>query len=164
MQFFFFIHLVRYVEYSTLGVGIRIDQLFGPYYEKDIQEGRITKEDALDIIQLLWIKLNELGLVYSPTVSSVYGGVASLQAVTIGGTDKKGKDVTNDLTFMVLEAARQLQLIEPSICLRLHDHTPDAVYQKAIDVIKTGVGYPSLFNDEALMPLLERWGVRTGRC
>jgi len=67
-----------------LGIGIRIDHLFGPFYERDLKEGRLTKEEALDILQLLWIKLNELGLVYSPTVSSVYGGVASLQAVTIG--------------------------------------------------------------------------------
>ncbi len=159
VQFFFFIHLIRYLEYSTLGVGIRIDHIFGPYYEKDLAEGRITKEEALDILQLLWIKLNELGLVYSPTVSSVYGGVASLQAVTIGGTDKDGRDVTNDLTYLALEAAKQLQLIEPSICLRIHEGTPEGVYEKAADVIKTGVGYPSLFNDEALLPLLDRWGV-----
>lgn len=159
LQFFFFIHLIRYVEYSTLGIGIRIDHLFGPFYERDLKEGRLTKEEALDILELLWIKLNELGLVYSPTVSSVYGGVASLQAVTIGGTDKNGKDVTNDLTYLVLEAAKQLQLIEPSIVLRVHDGTPDELYSKAVDVIKTGIGYPSLFNDEALMPLFERWGI-----
>jgi formate C-acetyltransferase len=159
VQFFFFIHLVRYLEYSTLGIGIRIDQLFGPFYEKDLKEGRITKEEALDILQLLWIKFNELGLVYSPLVSSVYGGVASLQAVTIGGTDTKGKDVTNDLTYLVLEAAKSLRLIEPSIVLRLHDKTPDELYSKAVDVIRTGIGYPSLFNDESLIPLFEKWGV-----
>lgn len=161
VQFFYFIHLVRYLEYSTLGIGVRVDHLFGSYYDKDLKEGRITEEDALGILQLLWIKLNELGLVYSPTVSSVYGGVASLQAVTIGGTDEDGKDVTNDLTYLTLEAARTLKLIEPSIALRLHDGTPDKVYEKAADVIKTGIGYPSLFNDDALIPLYERWGVPT---
>jgi len=159
VQFFYFIHLVRYLEYSTLGIGIRVDHLFGSYYEKDLKEGRITKEETLGILQLLWVKLNELGLVYSPTVSSVYGGVASLQAVTIGGTDETGNDVTNDLTYLVLEAARTLKLIEPSIALRLHNGTPDEVYEKAVDVIKTGIGYPSLFNDDALIPLYERWDV-----
>ncbi len=159
VQFFYFIHLVRYLEYSTLGIGIRIDQLFGPYYEKDLNEGRITQDETLGILQLLWIKLNELGLVYSPTVSSVYGGVASLQAVTIGGTDENGRDVTNDLTYLTMEAARSLKIIEPSIVLRMHDKTPDDVYSKAADVIKTGIGYPSLFNDDALIPLFERWGV-----
>ena len=159
VQFFFFIHLVRYLEYSTLGIGIRIDQLFGPFYEKDLQEGRLTREEGLDILQLLWIKFNELGLVYSPLVSSVYGGVASLQAVTIGGTDTNGKDVTNDLTYLVLEAAKNLRLIEPSVVLRLHEGTPDELYSKAVDVIRTGIGYPSLFNDESLIPLFEKWGV-----
>lgn len=159
IQFFYFIHLVRYLEYSTLGIGVRIDHLFGPFYEKDLKEGRITKEETLGILQLLWIKLNELGLVYSPTVSSVYGGVASLQAVTIGGTDENGKDVTNDLTYLTLEAAKTLKLIEPSIVLRMHKGTPDEVYSKAVDCIKTGIGYPSLFNDEALIPLFERWGI-----
>ncbi|OGP51513.1 MAG: hypothetical protein A2Y79_08355 [Deltaproteobacteria bacterium RBG_13_43_22] len=159
VQFFFFIHLIRYLEYSTLGIGIRLDHLLGPFYEKDLKEGRINKEETLDLLQLLWIKLNELGLVYSPTVSSVYGGVASLQAVTIGGTDKNGRDVTNDLTYLVLEAARQLRLIEPSIVLRIHNGTPEALYSKAVEVIKTGIGYPSLFNDEALIPLFKRWGV-----
>ncbi|MBN1801417.1 MAG: hypothetical protein JW891_07925 [Candidatus Lokiarchaeota archaeon] len=161
VQFFYFIHLVRYLEYSTLGIGIRIDKIFGPYYEMDLKEGRITKEETLGILQLLWIKLNELGLVYSPTVSSVYGGVASLQAVTIGGTDENGNDVTNDLTYLTMEAAKSLKIIEPSIALRIHEGTPDDVYSKAIEVIKTGIGYPSLFNDEALIPLYERWGVPT---
>jgi formate C-acetyltransferase len=159
IQFFYFIHLVRYLEYSTLGIGVRIDQVFGPYYEKDLKEGKITKEETLGILQLLWIKLNELGLVYSPTVSSVYGGVASLQAVTIGGTDENGKDVTNDLTYLVMEAAKTLKLIEPSIVLRMHKNTPDEVYSKAVDVISTGIGYPSIFNDEAYMPLFARWGM-----
>lgn len=158
-QFFFFIHLVRYLEYSTLGIGIRIDKLFGPYYAADLKAGRLDREGALDLLQLLWIKFNELGLVYSPLVSSVYGGVASLQAVTIGGTDHEGKDVTNELTYLVLEAAKNLRLIEPSICLRVHEGTPDELYSKALDVIKTGIGYPSLFNDESLIPLFKKWGV-----
>lgn len=159
IQFFYFIHLVRYLEYSTLGIGIRIDKLFGPYYEKDLAEGRLTRDGALDLLHLLWIKFNELGLVYSPLVSSVYGGVASLQAVTIGGTDKEGNDITNELTYLVLEAAKNLRLIEPSIVLRIHNGTPDELYSKAVDVIKTGIGYPSLFNDESLIPLFEKWGV-----
>jgi choline trimethylamine-lyase len=159
VQFFYFIHLVRYLEYSTLGIGIRIDHLFAPFYEKDLKEGRISREETLELLQLLWVKFNELGLVYSPLVSSVYGGVASLQAVTIGGIDKEGRDVTNDLTYLVLEAAESMRMIEPSIVMRVHKATPDKLLSKATDVIRTGIGYPSLFNDEALIPLLEKWDV-----
>jgi len=159
VQFFYFIHLVRYLEYSTLGIGIRLDYLLGPYYEKDLAEGRMTKDGALEILQLLWVKFLELGLVYSPLVTSVYGGVASLQALTIGGTDKEGRDVTNDLTYLVLETANTMRTIEPSIALRVHEGTPDELLSAATDTIRTGIGYPSLFNDEALIPLLEKWGV-----
>ena len=159
VQFFYFIHLVRYLEYSTLGIGIRIDHLLGPFYERDIEVGTLSRAEALEILQLLWVKVNELGLVYSPLVSSVYGGVASLQAVTIGGVDRDGNDVTNDLSYLVLETAETMRMIEPSIALRIHDGTPDALLSKAVDVIRTGIGYPSLFNDEALIPLLHKWNV-----
>lgn len=159
VQFFYFIHLVRYLEYSTLGIGIRLDYLLGPYYERDLEEGRVTRDEALEILQLLWVKFLELGLVYSPLVTSVYGGVASLQAVTIGGTDRKGQDVTNGLTYLVLETAKTMRTIEPSIALRVHEGTPEKLLSEATDVIRTGIGYPSLFNDEALIPLLEKWGV-----
>lgn len=161
VQFFYFIHLVRYLEYSTLGIGLRIDYLLGSYYEKDFEEGRITEDEAIEILNLLWVKFLELGLVYSPLVTSIYGGVASLQAVTLGGIDGEGRDVTNKLTYLVLEAAKQMRTIEPSIALRVHDHTPDELLSKAVDVIRTGIGYPSLFNDETLIPLLEKWGVPT---
>ncbi len=159
VQFFYFIHLVRYLEYSTLGIGIRFDHLLGPYYEADLREGRITREEGLEILQLLWVKFLELGLVYSPLVTSIYGGVASLQAVTIGGTDKKGRDITNELTYLVLETAKTMRTIEPSLALRIHKKTPDKLFSEALKVIKTGIGFPSLFNDEALIPLLEKWDV-----
>lgn len=159
VQFFFFVHLIRYLEYSTLGIGLRLDYILGPYYEKDIKEGKITKAEALEILQLLWVKFLELGLVYSPLVTSVYGGVASLQAITLGGTDRTGRDVTNELTYLALETARTMRTIEPSIALRVHKNTPDKLLSAATDVIRTGIGYPSLFNDEALIPLLQKWGV-----
>ncbi|MHA1431383.1 MAG: pyruvate formate lyase family protein, partial [Candidatus Freyarchaeota archaeon] len=159
LQFFFFIHLVRYVEYSTLGIGIRFDKVLGPYYERDIREGRITRDEALELLQLLWVKLHELGLIYSPLISSIYGGVASLQAITLGGTDSEGRDVTNEVTYLVLETALSMRTLEPSIALRIHDGTPDELLEKAVDVIRTGIGYPSLFNDRSIIPLLQRWGV-----
>ena len=159
VQFFFFIHLVRYLEFSTLGIGIRLDHLVGSYYENDLKEGRITKDKALEILQLLWVKFLELGLIYSPLVTSVYGGVASLQAITIGGMDRSGRDITNDLTYLILETARTMRTIEPSIALRVNKNTPEKLLNAAVDVIQTGIGYPSLFNDESMIPLLQKWNV-----
>ncbi len=159
LQSFFFIHVVRYLEYSTLGIGVRFDKVFGPYLEKDLQEGRITREEALELLQLLWVKFHELGLIYSPTLSAVYGGVASLQVITLGGVDEEGKDILNEMTYLVLETALTMQTPEPSIVIRYHDKTRQELLDKAVDVIRTGIGYPSFFNDKALLPMLDGWDV-----
>jgi formate C-acetyltransferase len=159
LQSFFFIHLVRYIEYSTLGIGVRFDKLFGPYYERDLAAGRITREEALELLQMLWVKFHELGLIYSPMLSGIYGGVESLQAITLGGVDREGNDITNQMTFLVLEAAESMRTLEPSIALRYHDGTPEELLLRVIDVLCTGIGYPSFFNDRVLIPTLQSWGV-----
>ncbi|MBC8247404.1 MAG: hypothetical protein H8E81_07450 [Deltaproteobacteria bacterium] len=159
LQSFYFIHVVRYIEFSTLGIGVRFDKVFGSYYDRDIQAGKITRDEALELLQLLWMKFQDLGIVYSPTVSSVYGGVASLQGITLGGVDENGEDVTNEMTYLVLETAKTMRLLEPSIALRYHDGTPDKLLSQATDVIHTGLGYPALFNDKSLIPALVEWSV-----
>ncbi|MBW1785836.1 MAG: hypothetical protein JRK53_04345 [Deltaproteobacteria bacterium] len=159
VQCFFIVHAARYLEFTTVGIAVRFDKVFGPYYEKDLREGRITREEALELFQLLWVKFQELGLIYSPTLTSIYGGVASLQALTLGGVDEAGRDITNDVTYLVLEAARTMRTLEPSIALRCHRGTPDELLSRAADVIGSGLGYPSLLNDEALIPLLRKWDV-----
>jgi formate C-acetyltransferase len=159
LQSFFLIHVVRYIEYSTLGIGVRFDKLFGPYYEDDLKNDRTTREEASELLQLLWVKFHELGLIYSPTLTAAYGGVASLQAITLGGVDEHGNDVTNEMTYLVLETAERMRTPEPSIALRYHDGTSDELLSRATDVIRTGIGYPSLFNDKSILPLLEHWDV-----
>ncbi len=159
LQSFFFVHVARYIEYSTLGIGVRFDKLFGPFLEQDLREGRISREQALELLQLLWVKFHELGLIYSPMLSGIYGGVESLQAVTLGGVDGAGKDVTNEMTHLVLETAESMRTLEPSVAMRYHNGTPQELLSKAADVIRTGIGYPSFFNDQALIPTLEGWGV-----
>lgn len=159
LQSFFLVHLVRYIEFSTLGIGVRFDKVFGPYLDRDLRSGRLSRQEALELMQLLWVKLHELGLLFSPSLSMVYEGVESLQAITLGGVDEEGNDVTNEMTYLVLDTAESMKTLEPTIALRYHDGTPDDLLSRATDVIRTGIGYPSLFNDGALIPLLEKWGV-----
>ena len=159
LQSFFFIHVVRYIEYSTLGIGVRFDKLFGPYYENDLKNGKITEEEAQTLLQLLWVKVHELGLIYSPTLTAAYGGVASLQAITLGGVDEFGLDITNKMTYLVLETAKIMRTPEPTIVMRYHDGTPDELLLAAPDCIRSGIGYPSFFNDRAILPMLEGWDV-----
>jgi formate C-acetyltransferase len=159
LQSFFFIHIVRSIEYSTLGIGVRFDKVFGPFYDDDITHGCITRDDALELLQLLWIKIQEMGIIYSPTLSSIYGGVGSLQAITLGGVDDAGEDVTNEMTYLVLETAASMRTPEPTIVMRYHQNTPEELLSAAVDVISTGIGYPSFFNDKEIFSLLEEWDV-----
>jgi len=159
LQSFYFIHLVtRQIEFASTGIGVRFDKCLGPFYKSDIEKGIITREDALDLLKRLWIKFEEQGFAYSQTLSGIYGGVQTLSAMNIGGVDEKGNDITNDVTYLVLDTAQEMRTLQPSITLRIHKGTPTELLRRATDVIATGVGYPSLFNDEVLIPLLQRWG------
>ncbi len=159
LQCFFTLHAARNLEFTSLGIGVRFDKVFGHYLDNDLKNGVITRGGALDLLKNLWVKFHELGLLYSPRLSSIYGGVNLLQAIVIGGVDEDGKDITNEMSYLVLETAEYMKTPEPTICMRYHDGTPDELLSKAIDVMRTGIGYPSLFNDKAILPLLDKWDV-----
>ncbi len=159
LQFFWFISLIKgQIEFATLTLGSRFDVLFNPCYQKDLTEGRITKEEAIELIQYLLLKFEESGEWFSPMITGIYGGVQQLEGITLGGVDQNGNDVTNDITYITLEAARRLHILQPTIALRVHKNTPKELLSAATDVIRTGVGYPSLFNDEVMVPLINKWG------
>ena len=160
LQSFWFVNLItRQIELVSLGCGARFDILFGPYYQKDLAEGKITREEALELMQHLLLKFEEAGMWYSPMITGIYGGVQQLEGITLGGQDEHGSDLTNDVTYIVLEAARELYILQPTIALRVHKNTPTELLSAATDVIRTGCGYPSLFNDEVIIPLLRKWKV-----
>jgi len=158
LQSFVFTHLVRdQIEFITLGCGIRFDKVMNPYYLKDLEEERVTREEALEMVKHTRLHLEELGQMYSPTLTQVYGGVQVLQSLVIGGVDAQGQDVTNEMSYLLLDSVTEMPTLQPSIALRVHDRTPKGILMKAIDVIKTGVGYPSLQNDKVLIPLMMKW-------
>lgn len=160
IQSFYFVHMItRQIEYMGYGIGARFDILMNPYYVKDKAEGRITREEAIELLKLLWIKFEECGRVYSPFLSGIYGGNQIVQALTIGGVDSDGKDVTNEMSYLVLDAAESVRTLQGSINLRYNDSTPKDFILKAIDVIRTGIGYPAFLNDKVMIPLLLRWGL-----
>jgi len=158
LQSFIFVHIIGHqIEFITLGCGIRFDMIMEPFFQKDIAEGKITREEAIELIKHTRIHLEELGQMYSPTLTQVYGGVQVLQSIVIGGVDSEGRDVTGETSYMLLDSVLELQTLQPSIVLRVHDGTPKQLILKAIDVIGTGVGYPSLQNDKTLIPLMMKW-------
>jgi choline trimethylamine-lyase len=159
LQFFWLVTLIKgQIEFANLGGGGRFDVLFNPLYQKDLAEGRLTREEAVELVEHLLLKFEESGMWFSPLITGIYGGVQQLEGVTLGGVDEDGCDVTNDMTYVVLEAAKGLRQIQPTLALRVHKDTPRELLSAATDVIRTGCGYPSLFNDEVIIPLINKWG------
>ncbi|MBM4463921.1 MAG: hypothetical protein FJ012_11465, partial [Chloroflexi bacterium] len=132
MQCFFLIHLITgFIELPSVGCGVRLDKVMYPYYKGDLEAGRITKEEALNLIGSLWIKFEEMGFIHPPRLFGSAGGGLAWQNVTLGGVDKDGKDVTNDLSYMILDATRELHSVQPPLCFRYHDRIPKDLVLKA---------------------------------
>ena len=126
----------------------RMDQWLYPYYKADIDDGVITKMQALEILEDQFVKLN------NPTKLKDWGSTAVRngrgfggESLTIGGLDRDGNDATNDLTFLVLEASEHTRMMVPWICVRVSEKTPYELKVKTVECIRAGYGHPKLFND-----------------
>jgi formate C-acetyltransferase len=138
---------------GTVGNG-RVDQYFYPYYSKDIEEGRITKDQALELLECLWIGMARNVEIYTaPGNLSYTDGYAHWEATTLGGVGKDGKDATNELSYLMLESKREFPLNYPDLAARIHAETPEPFLHAIAETIKEGTGFPKLFFDEEIIPL-----------
>ena len=160
LQFFWMIEVVgHYLAVCGCGGGVRIDQVWWPYYEADMESGRITREKALELVECLFLKIQDLGAQPEwPVVFSATSGFDVGYTPNICGTTPDGRDASNDLSCIVLEALANCHLTQPSIALRYHRNISPEVVDRAIDLLRTGQGHPSFFNED----LLEEWGRMRG--
>lgn len=125
----------------------RMDQTLYPHYKNDLEAGRITPEEALDLISSLYIQMNMI----------VQAGLAI--SVLVGGRDERGKDVTNQLTYLCLEARLATRLVYPTVGICWHEGTPEALTEYGCLAIATGIGDPAYFNDQLIAEGLRDHGV-----
>jgi formate C-acetyltransferase len=160
-----FVQTVSRLEQAVGGVvsNGRIDQYFYPYYKKDIAEGRITDDDALVLLESIWIGMARNVDVYSkPGQPSLTDGFAHWEATTIGGLTADGRDATNELSYLILRSKREFPLNYPDLSARIHARTPDAFLHAICETIKEGTGFPKLFFDEEIIPSLLAKGADAG--
>ncbi len=136
----------------------RIDQYLYPYYQKDITSGRITREEASDLLLSFSAKTTEHVFLVSERTSQYHGGYLVAQAATIGGVDNTGKDAVNDLTWLFLDVMAHAGLRDPNYMARIHPESPGNYIRRVVDVARTGNGVPGLFNDEPAIKALVRHG------
>ncbi|MHB8895271.1 MAG: pyruvate formate lyase family protein [Candidatus Geothermincolia bacterium] len=160
LQALWFVHMLVMVQESYPGPGLspgRIDQYLFPYYQKDLAEGRLTRDSAKELLECFWIKPNyAYDFIYrvgrTRGITSGYG-----QLITIGGIGPDGEDASNDLTWLVLEVIEEMNLLEPKPNVRLHKNTPHDLLKRVAEMISRSQGAPFLLNfDENSIAAL-RW-------
>ncbi len=159
-QSFWFIQMILQVESSGHSISPgRFDQYMYPYYKKDIKEGLITRDFAQELLDCIWVKLNDLNKVRDAASAEGFAGYSLFQNLCAGGQDEYGMDATNDLSYMCIQASMHVQLPMPSFSVRVWNGTPTEFLVKCAQLTRTGVGLPAYYNDEVIIPSLMSRGL-----
>ena len=159
-QSFWFIQQLLQLESSGHSISPgRFDQYMYPYYKKDLDEGKLTREFAQELIDCIWVKLNDLNKCRDAASAEGFAGYSLFQNLIVGGQNKEGCDVTNDLSFMCITASKHVFLPQPSLSIRVWNKSPHALLLKAADLTRTGIGLPAYYNDEVIIPSLMSRGL-----
>jgi len=150
---------ILFTPASTHNLG-RFDQYMYPFYRVDIDEGRITDNDVLDLLCELRIKcMKPENIKLSASKRSQHVGFAKWRNMTIGGVKFDGQDATNELTYLVLEAVDRTRTTHHTVSLRIHGKTPEKLMIKALEVVKTGIGMPAFALDKSFIQYLTSGGI-----
>lgn len=154
LQSYWFIHMCIGLEATPFViVPGRLDQYFYPYYRDDIEAGKITQDEAQELLECLWIKFNESKIVLPITNALYFSGQPLDQDVSIGGVDEDGFDATNEMTYMILDAEKKLKVRQPEMLLTLHKDTPDDLLKSACELVRLGTGKPKFVCLDTLIKL-----------
>ncbi len=159
-QSFWFVQMLLQMESSGHSISPgRFDQYMYPYYEKDRKEGKLTQEQAQEYMDCIWVKLNDLNKVRDAASAEGFAGYSLFQNLIAGGQNTKGVDVTNDLSFLCIEASMHVALPQPSLSVRVWNGSPNEFLLKAAELTRTGIGLPAYYNDEVIIPALMSRGL-----
>ncbi len=161
LQAYWFVHLGVVTELNTwdsFNPG-RIDQNFFPFYERDLADRRLTREEARELLQCFWVKFNNQPAPPKVGVTAAESGTyTDFANINTGGLKPDGTDGVNDLTFLVLEVIDEMRLLQPSSNLQLSRKNPDAFLKRGLDIVRKGWGQPSIFNADQVVEELVRQG------
>ena len=159
-QSFWFIQMLLQTESSGHSISPgRFDQYMNPYFQADLKKGAITREFAQELIDCIWVKLNDLNKVRDAASAEGFAGYSLFQNLIVGGQDSGGMDATNDISYMCMNATLHVHLPQPSFSVRVWNGTPHEFMIRAAEVTRTGVGLPAYYNDEVIIPSLQSRGL-----
>lgn len=155
---FLFVILHMESNASSFSPG-RMDQYLFRFYESDVAEGKIDDSQALEIIDSLFIKFNQIVYLRNSHSARYFAGFPTGFNIALGGQTKSGDDATNKLSYLFLKAHDHIRLPQPNLTARLHKKSPEEFLRECTRIISLGTGMPQIVNDESIVPALERSGV-----
>ncbi len=159
-QSFWFVQLLLQIESSGHSISPgRFDQYMDPYYERDKRAGKLTVEQAQELIDCIWVKLNDINKCRDAASADGFAGYGMFQNLIVGGQNEYGMDATNDLSFLCIEASMHVPLPQPSLSIRVWNGSPQDLLLKAAALTRTGIGLPAYYNDEIIIPSIMARGL-----
>ncbi len=161
LQAYWFVHLGVITEYNTwdsFNPG-RLDQHLWPFYQKGLADGTLTKESARELLQAFWIKFNNQPAPPKVGVTAEESGTyTDFALINVGGLKEDGTDGVNELSFLILDVIEEMRILQPSSMVQISAKGPDSFLLRALKIVKTGFGQPSIFNTDAIVQELVRQG------
>ncbi|WP_333649990.1 glycyl radical protein [Lacrimispora sp.] len=156
-QAFWFVQILLQIEANGHSISPgRFDQYMNPYL---VMDKGISKESAQELVDCIWVKLNDVNKTRDEISAQAFAGYAVFQNLIVGGQTEDGLDATNDVSYMCMEAVAHVKLPAPSFSIRVHQNTPDEFLYRACEVTRLGLGVPAMYNDEVIIPALCNRGV-----
>ena len=137
----------------------RVDQYMYPLFKADLEAGRMTEYEAFDLAGCMLIKMSEMMWLTSEGSSKFFAGYQPFVNMCVGGVTREGRDATNDLTYLLMDAVRHVKIYQPSLAARVHNKSPQKYLKKIVDVIRAGMGFPAVHFDDSHIRMMLTKGV-----
>jgi formate C-acetyltransferase len=161
LQYYWFVHLGVITElngWDSFNPG-RLDQHLHPFYQQGLDEGTLTEEQARELLQAFWVKFNNQPAPPKVGVTAEESGTyTDFALINTGGVKEDGSDGVNDLSYLILDVIEEMRILQPSSMVQISKKNPDRFLKRALKIIKTGFGQPSIFNTDVIVQELMRQG------
>ncbi len=161
LQYYWFVHIGVITEvnpWDSFNPG-RLDQHLYPFYVKDIEQGRLTRDRAKELLMSFWVKFNNQPAPPKNGITAKESNTyTDFALINLGGVKPDGTDAVNELSFLILDVIEEMRLLQPSSMVQISKENPDSFIQRTLQITKTGFGQPSYFNTDAIIQELVNQG------
>jgi choline trimethylamine-lyase len=148
------------VEENQTGMSIgRVDQYMYPFFQNDLATGKMNEYEAFELAGCMLIKMSEMMWITSEGGSKFFAGYQPFVNMCVGGVTREGRDATNDLTYLLMDAVRHVKVYQPSLACRIHNRSPREYLKKIVDVVRAGIGFPACHFDDTHIKMMLAKGV-----